>query len=106
MRLPNRDNMKNSVISYLFILIITAFAAAPTLSILSDSIESVIFYNLNEEDTNTTNENIKVFKINNSFERIQHVSFFESVNKDLNSFFTILYAQITTECILPPPELV
>ena len=97
--------MKKRVVSYLFILIITAFAAAPTLSMISDSIDSTIFYSLNEEDTTTTNENIKVFKVHN-IERVELLTFFESVNKDLNTSYIVLYAPIATECILPPPELV
>lgn len=76
---------------------------APTLSIFSESVDSSIFYSLNEEDT-STNENLKVFKVHNT-ESSAHLAFLDSEKKNLNTSYLTLYTPYVTECISPPPEL-
>lgn len=79
--------------------------AAPTLSIFSKSIDSSIFYSLNEEDI-STKENLKVFKVHNSENNTSHLSIFDSEQQSLNASYLTLYTPYVTECISPPPELV
>lgn len=105
MRLANRFYMKKKIVTFFLITLFTAFMAAPTLSIFSDSIDSSIFYSLNEEDT-STNENLKVFKVHSAESNLTHLAVFDSEEQSLNTAYLALYTPYVTECISPPPELV
>ncbi len=104
MRLANRFYMIKKIITFFLIAIFTAFMTAPTLSIFSDSIDSSIFYSLNEEDT-TTKENLKVFKVHSAESNSTHLAVFDFEEQNLNIIYLISYTPYVTECISPPPEL-
>ena len=80
-----------------------AFMTAPTISIFTDVVDSETFYSLNEED-NSSNENLKVFKIYNT-DCSSHLSILDSEKQNLNTAYLTLYTPFVTECISPPPEL-
>lgn len=105
MHLPKRTYMNKKIISYLLIALFTAFMTAPTLSIMSKTIDSSIFYSLNEEDT-SSNENLKVFRMHGIENAAVNAVVLYSENKDLNTSYLTLYTPYVTECISPPPESV
>lgn len=97
--------MKKKIITFFLIALFTGFMAGPTLSIFSDSIDSSVFYSLNEEDT-STNTNLKVFKIHSAESNLTHLAVFDSEELSLNTAYLTLYTPYVTECLSPPPELV
>ena len=97
--------MNKKILSYLLIILFTAFLTAPTLSILSKSVDSSIFYSLSEEDT-STNENLTVFRAHITENNSAHLAFLDFEKKNLNTSYLTLYTPYVTECISPPPELV
>lgn len=95
--------MLRSFISKFFLTIFLVFLSAPTIiSVIDETYDVSVFYNVNEEENNNLNEIKKMeFHLEDDF----FLSFFEPIESNLVSdFYLNLYTHLNIENLSPPPE--
>lgn len=95
--------MFRSIVSKFFLLIFLAFLTAPTIiTVIDDTYDVSVFYNINEEENNNLNEIKKMeFHLEDDF----FLSFFEPIKSNqVSDFYSNLYTHLKIDNLSPPPE--
>jgi len=97
--------MQKKTVSYFFLILFTLFIAAPTvISVVEKSIDTSVFYSVNEEE-NKVNETLKIFEVKLSDAEKFGISIFDLEKEKSDNSYSKNYTPNDLECDSPPPKL-